>query len=170
MRVPLLNSLWILILLAISSSCLANDPRQHQNDVVFFGKLAVPRDQNSGTIWVERGPSLIVEAKVPVAYNVITESDIAFIGSDKTPYGFFEGVFGKREDAVEQRFYSSLSTYKFERVVSDDLHFLLLSSKSDAHLYVLSPKLDFALDIYFKEWDRGLIDRITHGARMLQGE
>lgn len=132
---------------------------------LFEGVLQVPMAEQAQELTVNPGPLLITHTPYPIAYRVIGADELEFVGTTKTVYKFFNAAFTQPIDDVERAFAEGLGG-AIERIrpTSNNLEMYSLIKPSQSKLYVISKKLDFALEIAAETTDasftRNLAEKI----------
>lgn len=114
--------------------------------VLMLGQLWLPIPTTS-EFWIDEGPMLTTSDGM-VAYRAITRRDMAHIGSEKSPYAFMHSAFNSPDSETELVFVDGLAPLpEAGREVANGLEFYRFSNASQEKLYVLSPALDFVVEI-----------------------
>jgi len=158
--------LFFLIFNLTACSSLNNSEFQ-ASDIVILGKISIPNLQKTNRVYLEAGPSILMKGSTSIAYGVIDQEYIKFIGSRKTPYNFITGSFDKQPDSIEKIFLESFLEYKLEKISKNNLIFYKLIGDEDMHLYILSKEVNFIIDVYIKSKEINLIDELIEKSKLL---
>lgn len=167
---------WLAILLVIflsftgcaSNSAVSVNPRPNQVDggdlnLVFFGALSLPFELENKSIWIEKGPIVIAQSETNIAYRLIDKEELEFIGTIKTPYEFFKSAFNKPSDRIEQSFLEGLGdTSNKSYHKANNMEFYIYEMDNDLKIYVLSPSLDFVVEVSSKGNSSELTENIIN--------
>ncbi len=155
------------ILLLNITGCSSNktggiNPSLYREDVniVFLGALSLPLELDNKSIWVEKGPIVIVPNENNIAYRVIDKQELEFIGAIKKPYEFFKNAFNNPDD-IEQLFIDGFGeiTNKSHHV-GNNVEIYIIEIKDNLKIYILSPSLDFVVEVSSKDKSGKLIETI----------
>ncbi|MCF6250411.1 MAG: hypothetical protein L3J75_03955 [Methylococcaceae bacterium] len=168
------NKSWLAILLVMLlniAGCALNravslKPNSDQLDredinLIFFGTLSLPLKFDNKSIWIEKGPIVIASNETNIAYRIIDKQELEFIGTIETPYEFFKNAFNKPSDHIEQLFLEGLgkidnkSYYK-----TNNVEIYILEINNNLKIYILSPALDFVVEVTSKNNSKEFVDKI----------
>ncbi|MCP3673433.1 MAG: hypothetical protein GY829_03025 [Gammaproteobacteria bacterium] len=170
---------WFAVLLAIIyfTGCASNRNAEVINDtdllgkedinLVFFGVLSLPLEFNNQSIWIENGPIVIAPNKNNIAYRVIDQQELNFIGAVKKPYDFFKSTFDDPSTDIELMFLEGLGRVDNKTYHTDgELEMYFIEINNSLKIYILSSALDFVVEITSEISSNKLIKKIISKAHL----
>lgn len=137
------------------------------HELVLAGKLVLPFPHSFNDVWLD-GSLVVITTPAPhIGYRSFYKNEIEFIGSSKTPYFFFTGAFSRTPDELESKFLEGLGPIKSQsHQARGELQFVRLRLKDRESLYLLSPHLEFVVEISVTEDTNGYISNVMDRARL----
>lgn len=135
------------------------------HELVLAGKLLVPFPRSFEDVWLDGSLVVVTTPTSHIGYRSFYKNEIAFIGSSKTPYRFFTGAFSRTPDDLEGKFLEGLGPITSQsHQAKGDLQFIRLRLKDRESLYLLSPHLEFVVEISVTEDTNGYISNVMDRA------
>lgn len=130
-------------------------------NIVFLGALSLPFEQGSKSIWIDKGPIVIVQNEANIAYRIIDKQELEFIGTLKSPYEFFKSALNKPNDKIELLFMEGLGkTNNSSFHMNNNVEIFILEIKNTFKIYILSPSLDFVVEVTSKINSNKFVEKI----------
>jgi len=119
-------------------------------ELVIKGQVSVPLPEAYEKVILEENSMVITAEKYTVVYRWIEQQEIEFIGSNKSPYDFFESVFNNPTSDEEKRFLEGLQ-YEAKRANSlNSLNFYYFNNGRGRQIYILSEALSFVVEVTYR--------------------
>lgn len=115
--------------------------------ISLFNQLNIPVPILEENMVLGDGPLFVARKNPLLVYRVMKESEIEFSGSDKSVYDFFNTAFSGGGGVAERSFHASFEGYETSCKERNNLTFFMLENGLEARLYIVSPALNFAVEI-----------------------
>lgn len=119
-----------------------------RHELVLNQRLSLPAPEVYGKISPDEDLVIFSGRGNSVGYRWIDKEEVEFIGSNKSPYHFFNGAFNKPSTEEENRFLEGFGKIVDRSFVStNNLEFYLFDLGGRQKIYILSGSLDFVTEI-----------------------
>lgn len=126
----------------------SNLQNQNANMVVLKGKLSLPTPERYQNILLNDDLIIFSLPEKNIGYGVFDREDLAFIGSSKSPYNFFNDAFADSNEEEEKKFLEGFGEIKFKLFESTkDFEFYFFDLGIRKKIYILSNSLDFVAEV-----------------------
>lgn len=132
--------------------------------LILRGRVSLPLPARYEKILLDDYSTIITAPEYSIVYRWIDKEEMEFIGSDKSPYGFFRSAFTDPASEEEKRFLEGLdSKVSRSNSSSSDLEFYYFDNGDVQQIYILSRSLNFVVEVAYKGEGGKYIDSIiTH--------
>lgn len=152
------NIIALLVMVFTIQGCQTNNI-EHESDVerasngeelILKGRVSVPLPENYKKVLLDEHAMIISAPEYSVVYRWINQKEVEFIGSAKSPYGFFTSVFNNPTSDEEKRFLEGLKDKVHQSSSLGELEFYYFDNGDGQQMYVLSSVLSFVIEVTYK--------------------
>lgn len=148
-----IKNLALVLFFALSVSCYSGSVKEAEefHEVTLLGRVSFEVPAISSGFFLEPGPTIIINNKVPISVSVVTQEDIEFVGSNKSPFRFFSNVFSSSPGTVESRFLESVRDFDVKKSHHQGFSVYNLTKNMEQKVYIGSEELDFVVELYCRD-------------------
>lgn len=152
------NIIALLVMVFTIQGCQTNNIKHEADaerastgkELILKGRVSVPLPENYKKVLLDEHSMIISAPEYSVVYRWIDQQEVEFIGSNKSPYGFFKSVFNNPASDEEKRFLEGLKGEVHRPNSPADLEFYYFDNSDGRQMYVLSSVLSFVIEITYK--------------------
>ncbi len=165
------NIIALLLMLVTIQACQTNNVNHKGSaghvssgeELILKGRVSVPLPESYEKLLLDEYALIITAPEYTVVYRWIDQKEVEFIGSNKSPYHFFESVFNNPVSDVEQRFLEGLKDEVYQPNSPGNLEFYYFNNGDGRQIYILSKSLSFVVEVTHKgDGDKYINSVITH--------
>lgn len=119
-------------------------------ELILKGRVAVPLPKSYKKVLLDEHAMIVSAPEYSAVYRWIDQKEVEFIGSNKSPYGFFKSVFNNPTSDEEKRFLEGLKDEVNRPNSPSDLEFYYFDNGDGMQMYILSSVLDFVVEVTYK--------------------